>query len=329
MKEPLAYFVKKLLKNNKIGINEDELEFQLLSHPTYPSLHAITGVLDHFSVKNFALEIPRNIETFNLLPNSFLAFVKDDIYNGLVLINKQNQGCQLSFDDKKKTMLSASDFVEVWTGIVVIIDEENQKFASESKKKYFTDRNIIIVLVSFLAILFLYKTTLFPAIHFLLSVAGLAICILILNHELGISSKMLDKFCSKESKKTSCDAVLNSKGANLFGFLKLSDVGIIYFVSLILSWSLLKNNNTSNNSIILITLLALPFTFYSIFYQYKVAKKWCLLCLSVVLILWLQAISLYFSDFRFDNALFNLKSCWSLLLFCVDASCGRYKLVFL
>ena len=26
----------------------DELEFQLLSHPSYPSLHAVTGVLDHF-----------------------------------------------------------------------------------------------------------------------------------------------------------------------------------------------------------------------------------------------------------------------------------------
>ena len=50
MKSPLSLIVKKLLSKNAISFDKKELDFQIQSHPSYPSLHAITGVLDHFNI---------------------------------------------------------------------------------------------------------------------------------------------------------------------------------------------------------------------------------------------------------------------------------------
>jgi len=308
MKDLLASVVKMLLKSNRIKIDFAELEFQLRSHPTYPSLHSITGVLDHFSIKNFALEVPKNAETLGLLPSNFLALIKEEQFNGFALVSKLNQKLQLFYNDNKKKIISENEFIDIWSGIVVIIEEDNKVIIQDSKKENFTNRNILIATIALITVFFVYKNTLFPTVHYLLSLVGLAVCILILHHDLGISSKVLSKFCSEGNKKTSCDEVLKSKGANLFGYFKLSDIGIIYFASLILSWILLKNSALSNYPLIIISLLALPFTFFSIFYQFKIVKKWCLLCLSVVSILWLQAIAIIFSNFRFNELQFNLNA---------------------
>ncbi|NVO08698.1 MAG: hypothetical protein HXX16_01925 [Bacteroidales bacterium] len=308
MKEPIVALLKILLHKNSIRVNEEELQFQLLSHPSYPSLHSITGVLDHFSIKNYALEIPKTVETLNLLPNSFLAVIKTENYNGFVLVCKHNLGFHLYFDGTKKEILSTDNFLDVWTGIIVIIENDQQEVVPEPKKAYFPKSALYIITLIIFVVFCLYRTNLFQTIHFILTLAGAAICVLILQHELGLHSKVLDKFCSETSKKTSCNAVLNSKGATLFGTFKFSDVGIIYFVSLLLSWALLIFSKSSYNSIVLITVLAIPFTFFSIYYQYKVVKKWCLLCLSVVSVLWLQAAALYFIDFKIDSFQLNFSS---------------------
>ena len=43
-----------LLRKNGIQFDKDEFLFQIQSHPSYPSLHSITGVLEHFNIDNIA-----------------------------------------------------------------------------------------------------------------------------------------------------------------------------------------------------------------------------------------------------------------------------------
>lgn len=308
MKEPLVDLLKLLLQKNNIRVNEEELEFQLLSHPSYPSLHSITGVLDHFAIKNYALDVPKTGETLNLLPSTFLALIKNEAYNGFVLVSKHDFGLQLSYAGNKRVILSIDLFLEIWMGIIIILEDDKQVAIQENKKTNFSIGALYLIPIALLAVFFLYKANLFQTIHFILTLAGVGICFLIVQHELGLHSKILDKFCSGENKKTSCNAVLNSKGATLWGSFKFSDAGIVYFISLLLCWSLLKISGSSYNSIALIAVLAIPFTFFSVYYQYKVVKKWCLLCLSVVLVTWLQAASLFFIDFKINNFFFDLNS---------------------
>ena len=88
LKEPIDKLLIPFLRKNGIRVNESELEFQLLSHPSYPSLHSITGVLDHFTIENYALDILKEIETLDLLPNSFLAVVKTEEHNDFVMVSR-------------------------------------------------------------------------------------------------------------------------------------------------------------------------------------------------------------------------------------------------
>ena len=298
MKEPLVALVKMLLKDNGIKINTEELEFQLRSHPTYPSLHSVTGVLDHFSIKNFALEVPKNNETLHLLPINFLALIKEDSYNGFVFAKRIDQTLQLSYNDNQKKSVTETDFLNIWSGVLVIIEVDDNEIVKETKKESFTNRNILATAIAIISIFFIYQNTLFPTIHFFLSLIGLSVCTLILYHDLGIDSKALSKFCSEGNKKTNCNDVLNSKGAKLFGYFKLSDAGIIYFVSLIVSSVILKNSSNNYSPLIIISLLAIPFTFFSVYYQFSIVKKWCPLCLTVVSILWLQAIAILTSNYN-------------------------------
>ena len=73
MKDNLSFLIQKLLKKSSIVLNFDELSFQIQSHPSYPSLHAVTGVLSHFNIENVAVQVPVNKETLSQLPECFLA----------------------------------------------------------------------------------------------------------------------------------------------------------------------------------------------------------------------------------------------------------------
>lgn len=79
-----------------------------------------------------------------------------------------------------------------------------------------------------------------------------------------------------------------------------SEIGFFYFTGSLLS--LLFAEDTAINSIGLLSwlnLLALPYTFFSVYYQWRVAKQWCVLCLAVQAILVLGIINVIANSFLF------------------------------
>ncbi len=120
-----------------------------------------------------------------------------------------------------------------------------------------------------------------------MSVIGIITSIAIVKQELGLKTTIGDAFCSAADDKKDCDAVLTSKGAEIFKGYKLSDFSILYFVGLTLLTFVQSSNPIISYAI---SLVAIPITLYSLYYQYAIIKKWCLLCLSIVGVLWLQAL---------------------------------------
>lgn len=287
MDENLFYLLKGLLSKNGIKVNNAELKLQLFGHPSYPSLHSLTGVLDHFKIPNLAIEIPKTEENISILPEHFIAHVDGKRGNYFVLVNKKQQNFQINYGNSNTEFLSITQFIELWTGVVLIIEpDENIKTdfsPSFLKRLLLTSPILLITCFSFMS------QNLYEFVHFVLSITGLTICVLILQHEIGVSSTILNKICTGVSDKISCDEVMQSKGSKLFGAIKLSDLGIIYFLTILLSSLLIVTGNFSYTPLLAISLLALPFTIFSIYYQFRIVKKWCLLCLGVVLVLWLQS----------------------------------------
>ena len=200
-------------------------------------------------------------------------------------------------------------FLEQWNGIIVAIEKD------ESVKE--TISNPVIKLAKWVMALFAILLTgylllssgnTFTISHFLLSIVGLVVSLFILKHELGLQSSAANSFCNL-SKKTSCDAVLNSKGATLLGLFKLSDVSVTAFSCCCLFWFLSFVSNSINTSIMsIVTLLAFPFVIYSVYYQYNVVKKWCPLCLAIASVLLLQIGVLFFTGFTIESIVIDTKS---------------------
>ncbi|URM37593.1 hypothetical protein [Flavobacterium anhuiense] len=77
------------LKKEGISIDKDEFEFQVQSHPDYPSLLSISDTLSFFNINNGAMRVASS--EIELLPERFIAYLSDEkiSYNFVLLKRKE------------------------------------------------------------------------------------------------------------------------------------------------------------------------------------------------------------------------------------------------
>ena len=100
-------------------------------------------------------------------------------------------------------------------------------------------------------------------------------------------SNSTGRYC-KIGRFIDCQSALDSKGSRFWRFLRLSDLGFLFF-STQLFLVLISNNGWQTFSLILL-IIGCCFTVYSVVYQTTVIHKVCLYCMSVNLITWLDTI---------------------------------------
>jgi len=135
----------------------------------------------------------------------------------------------------------------------------------------------------------------------LIKLSGLTTSILLLIYDLDKKNSFVSKICSAGGQ-TSCDSVLSSKASKIGG-LSWSEIGLFYFFSTTLILILPYFSFQQKTSWVAIAnTFASPYIFYSIFYQWKVIRKWCTLCLSIQFALLLELIwsSIYFWNQKTD-----------------------------
>ena len=279
--DAIAQLVGTLLRKNRIAFDKDELSFQLQGHPAYPSLHSITGALDHFNISNIAATVPVAESSLDHLPKTFMA----QLGQGMAVVSRVSTGFKVLGDQYKSRTLDQEAFLAEFTGVVVAVEQEDEQSTGFDK---FSLGWIILAVLSLGLVLTQTSavTGLFPLL--LLSL-GWLVSYTIQKQEKGESSAIGNAFCGDTVQAQGCGAVLNSKGATVFGGLKISDLSIIYFAALTI-YGLVFSGNTATTAVLnYAAILALPVTAYSLIYQAWVVKKWCALCLTIVGILWLNA----------------------------------------
>ncbi len=304
-----------LLDKNSIPFDKQELSFQIQSHPSYPSLHAITGVLDHFNIENIAARVPQTQEVFRQLPNCFIAQVKNRGNLQLALIEKKGNSCRLYDQEGKKRTLDQNEFLDSFTGIIVGVEKDDEQTVGVSSRKSVVANIGFLLTAAFVSVLFAIGTpSLAFYVLFTTSILGTLISVSILKQESGIKNTIGDAFCSSETDKKDCNAVLTSNGATIVRGYKLSDLCLIYFVGLSLAIFLLSIQGLGLNLIYWIGIASLSITLYSIIYQAFAVKAWCLLCLSIIGILWIQvATSFILGPFSF-GLIFSIPALMTILV---------------
>ena len=253
------------------------------------------------------------------------------LYDGqfVVVTNITHKIVVLEKADGKRIKLDRQSFENDWDGSALLLMSNNSsKEPNYNAHQKVEIRNRIVTIGIFISILTLLAICLILNPHntqfgwwslVAINSIGLLISILLLQKDLNIHNSLTEKICGL-TKIGNCSEVTNSSGSTLFGILKLSEVGFSFFVVNLIYVIIIQQSMVP---LAIIAYLVLPFSFWSIWYQKFKAKSWCVLCLGVLAVLWIQSAIYYFSgvidgyDFSALPAIFLVLS-YVLAFFATD-----------
>lgn len=287
-----------------VKVNKATVDETLQSHPDWPSLLCISDSLHKWNIPNAAgrIDLRGEAETNSLhdLPLPFIAHINDREYP-LVIVTAVANGkvCYKTKDyTSTEITLTEEEFLKHWDGVYLIAEPATnageKEFAANKRKQLLTQllpAALLVGLVFFLA-LSLTRVIEMTAInttavylHFIILLAGVFTTALLLWYEVDKNNPALKKVCTG-IVKGNCDAILSSKQAKLFSWLSWSEAGFFYFAGSLLTL-VFAGTQLAAALVVLswLSLLALPYTVFSIYYQWRVARQWCVLCLAVQMLL--------------------------------------------
>lgn len=276
----------RLLRAAKVSISKNYLRERLEAHPYYPSLNALTDILDELGIENHALEIEEKHRWRELqFP---------------VLVHTVTKSGQTGFEviENQKHITSEMDFLKKWTGIVLQIGKKRTIDHEEHEKQYKKERKerkvLRVILGSFPILMFVQQLTLFKPeffILFLLSLAGFTVSCTIVAYSLGVKTDISNLFCNVET--LGCNSVLSSRLGKLWGDIGLGDIAVVFFGGQLIYLCFALGFDKEVNLLFLTYLQAAAFLFTWVSLGYQAyLRSWCKLCLLLTLIIWLQTITL-------------------------------------
>jgi uncharacterized membrane protein/predicted double-glycine peptidase len=287
--------VIKLSKQLGVKINPQEIIDELEKHPDYPSLLAISDVLSWFKINNVAYRVTS--EELTQVQTPFIAHTNQN--DDFVTINKIVDGSIYLSDDKRDHYpLKLDEFKTRFKGVVLVAQapSENKNTTTQTWSNRFVayktpvaiailGLSTLVSIVWFSPIFTSANWRLFAIVLF--KTAGLITAILLLVQSIDKNNPWVQKFCSGEGK-AGCNAILTSKAATIFKGLSWSEVGFFYFAGTWLALLFGANNTGILQALASLNVISLPYTLYSINYQARIAKQWCVFCTTVQALLWLE-----------------------------------------
>ena len=184
----------------------------------------------------------------------------------------------------------------MWTGNAIVIDGDSE--ASEPNYIAHLHEERIGILkkalfaITFFVLLFLgisknyHYYDLCTFLFVTLDILGILPCVLLMERQIRSESRFGDKVCSLFHQKD-CNSILSSEKATIYG-VSWSEIGLSFFVANIITLIFVP---FSVNELSVIAMLAVSYTIWSVYYQWRVIKQWCVLCLFVQVVIILMACS--------------------------------------
>jgi RNA polymerase subunit RPABC4/transcription elongation factor Spt4 len=292
----MLHAITHYLESLNFGFKLNSFLNEYQSHPDYPSLLAVSDGLTAVSLENIVANIP--FTHIDQLPQSFVTQLHLNItefYN----ISKTANGFYFLNEQGRKVKLTNEELATAWTGIVVLIDDENTNIKKLNfKENYYY---IVLLFVGFFSVIG-YNYGIQDIVLMIISIVGIYFSIAILKIYFKEQEMNESKWCTAR-KNFSCNSVINSKSYFFSKYVEFVDLPIIFF-GVILSALFLNINSFS--VVGLMSLLATPMIVYSIYIQKFQLKKWCMLCLGVSSLLALISFLFLYNYSRFEMSIINV-----------------------
>ena len=288
-----------IFKTLKVKATKTSISQLLLSHPDFPSLKALADVFSNYNVDSMALKID-NLHIIGNVEEGFLIQVKPETENKLfayVYNLTDDKVIWYNPSTHRRERINRDKLEEEFTGYAMFFDatdKTEEKDYSLLHRKELYNSFVEHILALFLPILVIVSWAVhtitvnkslfwFSSLYSLLLFIGGIIGLSLLLYEYNVYSPMLNRVCGI-SHNTSCMAILHSPASQIVG-IPWSVIGTAYFIGILTTLIVTGYDDSIVYTAALLHLLTLPYIFYSIYYQYFVAKQWCPLCLGVLLII--------------------------------------------
>lgn len=297
----MAWHYAKLLN---LRVTRTTLYRTVDEHPDYPSMLALSDAFSEFGSETFAAKLTgEQLEQLNI---PFIAQVKlpENREEFFTVVKPKNEGFLEFFHPERRKWETSTlnEFAGIFTGFVLVAEPREAGGEHDFSVKRKLEKNENQKKIGgfiFLSVLVLGLTgsTLFLeriqgallSSYLLLFFAGIVITTLLLWYEFDRHNPALKKVCGSRGRRTNCGAILNSKASNLFGA-SWSLIGFTYFMGATLVLTIGGLEKVKFLQILSwLSLLAVAYTGFSIYYQMWVARQWCRLCLYTQAVLVLQA----------------------------------------
>ncbi len=286
----------KFLSNCGFEVSRYYFDQRIKSHPNYPSLLSFTDTLDELGITYRAVLADK--DKVDDLSFPFLA--ETDSKAGFEIIPS------FSYYKKNKQTIH-----EKWQGVALMLtpgsatNEKNDFLLAREKTVFRTSVFAIVAALLLISMPFFSHYVFFDVTISLMNVLGIGICLMIILRKLGMSNTIIEELCS--AGKDSCDSIINSERAQITKNVDIADIGLIYFCTLLLTsvFNSLSDSPGDLSFFFIPCTLAFCGSLYSIYYQWKVAKSWCKMCLITIAIIWLELGFVFFHNFSSTNVFFT------------------------
>ena len=307
-----------LLDLLKVKVNFSRLKTTLEEHPNYPSLTSIIDYFKDLNVETQVYQIDKYEYDLNKLSVPHITHLSSGGGRFALIHGIDDGQVKISDERNKNHLISVNDYKEIWDGIIMYA---NSNIESGEKNYYRGKVESILQKIRYPFCLAVFLSTMCMIITsgefswpilFLVKLIGLLISVLLLFQGLNYHHPFFSKLCGI-AEKNSCATILQSDAAYLTSWLNWSEVGLFYFSGSLLTIIVIP---VFIPVLVWMNIVALPFTIYSITYQYRVGK-WCVLCCSIQVLLVLEYVIFNFIPatsllpfFVLNNQLFKFLLCF-------------------
>lgn len=295
---PIAKVIKGFLDTISGGnshITMTTLQDQLRKHKDYPSLLSIVDILEKWKYKSATLRIESH-HIFEI-PVPFITHINENQKGEFIQVTDLSIDTITWSNDKKKQKEPLNTFLLKWSNVVLVSEASSnrgepnywRKRTSEIMASLAAPLQIILLAALIAAPFILTDRPINIVASFItiLSIFGLILSSSLISMTYESKNSIFKHLC-RVSESVNCTSILESPGASFFGLISWAEVGLLYFLSTTSALVIGHTANISEQIIQLLTWVAIPsilYPFYSVYYQWRIAKVWCTLCLGVQFIL--------------------------------------------
>ncbi len=283
------------IKLLKVDVSNSTIEDTVKNHPDYPSLLSISDSLNKWKVHNACFKVDKS--KIWEIPLPFITHIKKEQGSFVVITKVEENAITYQTSNKRKDSITQPiiDFLKEWDGIVLIAEPTNESgemgYKKSKQKEFFNllkfPTYVIIGLIFSSISIIINSFSISFLLLCIIKFIGLIVTSLLLWYEVDKANPFLKQICTG-SGKVNCNAILNSNQSKLLGIFSWSEIGFYYFAGgwlMLIFSSWFTHTETIIKLAVLLNIFAVPYTIFSIYYQWRVIKQWCKLCVTVQFLL--------------------------------------------